>query len=97
MGAEDEPDGAMAAVNGTGAGVVGRSGRGGRCEGALRLERHVFDGTKTTFYLETDQTGRSPAYGILQAGRRGRTLSEPAAVFAVRLVLVFGINGRQLR
>lgn len=91
-GAEDEPDGAMA-VNGTGAGVVAEAAAAVDAKVLYVSSDYVFDGTKTTPYLETDQTGPVSAYGISKLAGEVATLSANRRSFAVRSSWLFGING----
>lgn len=91
-GAEDEPDGALA-VNGTGAGIVAEAAAAVDAKVLYVSSDYVFDGSKTTPYLETDQTGPISSYGISKLAGEVATMNANRRCFVVRASWLFGING----
>lgn len=91
-GAEDEPEGALA-VNGTGAGIVAEAAAAVDAKVLFVSSDYVFDGSKTTPYLETDQTGPVSAYGISKLAGEVATMNANRRSFVVRSSWLFGING----
>jgi dTDP-4-dehydrorhamnose reductase len=91
-GAEDEPEGALA-VNGTGAGIVAEASAAVEAKVLYVSSDYVFDGTKTTPYLETDQTGPISAYGTSKLAGEIATMNANRRCFVVRSSWLFGIAG----
>ena len=93
-GAEASPDAALA-VNGDGAGNVARA-----CErsGARILQissDYVFDGSKSSPYLESDPVGPLSAYGSTKIeGERAVAREAPGRHTIVRTSWLFGTEGR---
>ena len=91
-GAEDEPEGALA-VNGTGAGIVAEAAAAVDAKVLYVTSDYVFDGSKTTPYVETDQTGPISSYGTSKLAGEVATLNANRRSFVVRSSWLFGING----
>lgn len=91
-GAEDELEGAIA-VNGTGAGVVAEAAAQVDAKVLYVSSDYVFDGRKTTPYLETDQTGPISAYGTSKLAGEVATMNANRRSFVVRSAWLFGVNG----
>jgi dTDP-4-dehydrorhamnose reductase len=93
-GAESAPDRA-AAVNGTGAGNVAAAAASA---GAWLLHistDYVFDGDKTTPYVESDPVGPVSAYGRSKLeGERAVAAAAPDQHTIVRTAWLFGAGGR---
>ena len=91
-GAEDEPEGAMA-VNGTGAGIVAEAAAAVDAKLLYVSSDYVFDGSKRTPYLETDQTGPISSYGTSKLAGEVATMNANRRSFVVRSSWLFGVNG----
>ena len=91
-GAEDEPEGAMA-VNGTGAGIVAEAAAAVDAKLLYVSSDYVFDGSKRTPYLETDQTGPISSYGTSKLAGEVATINANRRSFVVRSSWLFGVNG----
>ncbi len=91
-GAEDEPEGAMA-VNGSGAGIVAEAAAAVDAKVLYVSSDYVFDGSKTTPYVETDQTGPISSYGTSKLAGEVATLSANRRSFVVRSSWLFGVSG----
>jgi dTDP-4-dehydrorhamnose reductase len=91
-GAEDEPEGAIAA-NGTGAGIVAEAAAAVDAKVLYVSSDYVFDGSKTEPYVETDPTGPISAYGTSKLTGEVATLNANRRSFVVRSSWLFGING----
>ncbi|MDQ5895801.1 MAG: dTDP-4-dehydrorhamnose reductase [Actinomycetota bacterium] len=91
-GAEDEPEGALA-VNGTGAGIVAEAAAAVDAKVLCVSSDYVFDGSKTTPYVESDPTGPISAYGASKLAGEVATLNANRRSFVVRSSWLFGVNG----
>jgi dTDP-4-dehydrorhamnose reductase len=92
--AESEPD-AAAAANATGpANLAAATAATGAWLMHVSTD-YVFDGTKTTPYLESDATGPRSVYGSTKLlGERAVTLAAPQSHTIVRTSWLFGAGGR---
>jgi len=92
-GAEADPD-AAAAVNATGPGLLAEAAA---ATGAWLVHvstDYVFDGTKTSPYLESDPTGPRSVYGSTKLlGERAIALAAPDRHTVVRSSWLFGTSG----
>ncbi len=92
-GAESDPDGA-AAVNALGAGNVAAAASAAGAWVVHVSTDYVFDGTKTTPYLESDPTGPRSVYGSTKLlGERAVALQAPDGHTIVRTSWLFGTGG----
>lgn len=92
-GAESETDAAHA-VNGEGAGNVARAAREAGAWTIHVSSDYVFDGTKQTPYVESDDTAPLSAYGDSKlAGERAVAEQAPGAHTIVRSSWLFGAHG----
>jgi dTDP-4-dehydrorhamnose reductase len=92
-GAEADPD-AAGAVNATGPGLLAEAAA---ATGAWLVHvstDYVFDGTKTTPYLESDPTGPRSVYGSTKLlGERAVAIAAPGRHTVVRTSWLFGTAG----
>jgi dTDP-4-dehydrorhamnose reductase len=91
-GAEDDPEGANL-VNGTAAGIVARAAASVGAKVVYVSSDYVFDGTKTSPYVETDQVGPIGVYGQSKLAGEVATASGNPRCFIVRSSWLFGVNG----
>lgn len=91
-GAEDDPEGATL-VNGVGAGNVAHAAAAVGAKVVYISSDYVFDGTKKTPYVETDQVGPVGAYGKSKLAGEMATAEGNSRCFIVRTSWLFGING----
>lgn len=91
--AESDPDGA-AAVNATGPGHLAEATAAAGAWLVHVSTDYVFDGTKTTPYLESDPTGPRSVYGSTKLlGERALALAAPGKHTIVRSSWLFGTAG----
>ena len=92
-GAESDPDGA-AAVNAAGPGFLAEAAAGAGAWIVHVSTDYVFDGTKTSPYVESDATGPRSVYGSTKLlGERAVALAAPGAHTIVRSSWLFGTAG----
>ena len=92
-GAESDPDGA-AAVNSQGAGNVAAAAAAARAWVVHVSTDYVFDGTKTSPYVESDPTGPRSVYGATKLlGEHAVALQAPDRHTIVRTAWLFGTGG----
>jgi dTDP-4-dehydrorhamnose reductase len=92
-GAEAEYDSALA-VNGTGAGNVGRAAAAAGAWTVHVSTDYVFDGTHTQPYLESDGTAPMSGYGRSKlAGEQALAAAAPGRHTIVRTSWLFGLTG----
>ncbi|HWE58484.1 MAG TPA: dTDP-4-dehydrorhamnose reductase [Solirubrobacteraceae bacterium] len=92
-GAEADPD-AAAAVNATGAGILAEAAASAGAWVVHVSTDYLFDGTKTSPYVESDPTGPRSIYGSTKLlGERAVALAAPAAHTIVRSSWLFGTAG----
>ena len=93
-GAESEPD-AAGAVNATGPGLLAEAAAAAGAWIVHVSTDYVFDGTKTTPYVESDSTGPRSVYGSTKLlGERAVAIAAPGAHTIVRSSWLFGTAGR---
>ncbi len=93
-GAESEPD-AAAAVNATGPGVLADAANAAGAWLVHVSTDYVFDGTKTSPYVESDPTSPRSIYGSTKLlGERAVALAAPERHTVVRSSWLFGTAGR---
>jgi dTDP-4-dehydrorhamnose reductase len=80
-------------VNGEGAGHVAAAAAGVGAKAVYVSSDYVFDGTKGSPYLETDQTGPISAYGRTKLAGEEATAAACREHFVVRSSWLFGIGG----
>jgi dTDP-4-dehydrorhamnose reductase len=92
-GAETDPEGAQA-INGTGAGhLAAAAARAGAWTVHVSTD-YVFDGTKTSPYVESDPTGPRSIYGSTKLlGERAVAMAAPDRHTVVRSSWLFGTRG----
>jgi dTDP-4-dehydrorhamnose reductase len=91
-GAESDETGAFA-VNGTGAGNVAAGAREVDAAVVFVSTDYVFDGQKSTPYVESDQPGPLSAYGRTKLAGEEATAAANPRHFIVRSSGLFGIGG----
>jgi dTDP-4-dehydrorhamnose reductase len=92
-GAEADPDGA-GAVNASGAGFVAEAAAAVGAWVVHVSTDYVFDGTKTSPYVESDPTGPRSVYGSTKLlGERAVALAAPDSHTIVRSSWLFGTAG----
>jgi dTDP-4-dehydrorhamnose reductase len=92
-GAESDPD-AAGAVNGTGPGFLAEAAAAAGAWIVHVSTDYVFDGTKTSPYLESDPTGPRSVYGSTKLlGERALAIAAPATHTIVRSSWLFGTAG----
>jgi len=91
-GAEDEFDKANE-VNGAGAGHVAHAAAAAGAKVVYISSDYVFDGTKKTPYVETDQVGPVGAYGKTKLAGEIATAAGNSRCFIVRSSWLFGVSG----
>jgi dTDP-4-dehydrorhamnose reductase len=91
-GAESDESGAFA-VNGTGAGNVAAGAREVDAAVVFVSTDYVFDGQKSTPYVESDQPGPLSAYGRTKLAGEEATAAANPRHFIVRSSGLFGIGG----
>jgi dTDP-4-dehydrorhamnose reductase len=92
-GAESDPDGA-GAVNAAGAGFVAEAAAAAGAWVVHISTDYVFDGDKTTPYVESDPTGPRSVYGSTKLlGERAVALAAPERHTIVRSSWLFGTGG----
>jgi dTDP-4-dehydrorhamnose reductase len=92
-GAEADPD-AAAAVNATGPGHLAQAAAAAGAWLVHVSTDYVFDGTKTTPYLESDPTGPRSVYGSTKLlGEHAIAIAAPQAHTIVRTSWLFGNAG----
>lgn len=91
-GAEDDLEKATE-VNGAGAGNVAHAAAAAGAEVVYISSDYVFDGTKKTPYLETDQVNPVGAYGKSKLAGEIATAAGNSRCFIVRSSWLFGISG----
>jgi dTDP-4-dehydrorhamnose reductase len=92
-GAEDGYDAALA-INGTGAGNVGRAAAAGGAWTVHVSTDYVFDGSHTEPYLESDPTAPMSGYGRSKLeGERAVASAAPGRHTIVRTSWLFGLSG----
>ena len=91
-GAEDEFDKANE-VNGAGAGRVAHPAAAAGAKVVYISSDYVFDGTKKTPYVETDQVGPVGAYGKTKLAGEIATAAGNSRCFIVRSSWLFGVSG----
>jgi dTDP-4-dehydrorhamnose reductase len=93
-GAESAQD-AATAVNGDGAGDLARAAAAAGAWTIHVSSDYVFDGSKTSPYIESDRTGPASAYGRSKlAGELAVAESAPRAHTIVRSSWLFGAGGK---
>ncbi len=93
-GAESDPD-AAGAVNATGPGLLAEAASAAGAWLVHVSTDYVFDGTKTTPYLESDPTGPRSVYGSTKLlGERAVAIAAPGHHTVVRSSWLFGTAGR---
>jgi dTDP-4-dehydrorhamnose reductase len=93
-GAEAAQD-AATAVNGAGAGKLARAAAAAGAWTIHVSSDYVFDGSKTSPYIESDPTGPASAYGRSKlAGELAVAESAPRAHTVVRSSWLFGVGGK---
>jgi dTDP-4-dehydrorhamnose reductase len=93
-GAESNVETASA-INGAGAGFLAAAAREVGAWIVHVSTDYVFDGRKTTPYVESDATGPNSAYGRSKLiGERGVAQAAPGAHTIVRSAWLFGASGR---
>ncbi|HEX5761513.1 MAG TPA: dTDP-4-dehydrorhamnose reductase [Solirubrobacterales bacterium] len=92
-GAEDAEE-AATAVNGTGAGNVAAAAAAQGASVVYVSTDYVFDGTKGSPYVETDQPAPLSAYGRSKLAGEATTAAANKRHFIVRSAGLFGIGGR---
>ncbi len=91
-GAEDDPEGAQL-VNGTGAGNAAAAAAAVGAKILYVSSDYVFDGTKGSDYVETDQTGPISVYGASKLAGEVTTATANRRSMIVRSSWLFGIDG----
>jgi dTDP-4-dehydrorhamnose reductase len=92
-GAEADPD-AAGAVNATGPGLLAEAAAAAGAWLVHVSTDYVFDGTKTTPYLESDPTGPRSVYGSTKLlGERAVAIAAPGRHTVVRTSWLFGTTG----
>lgn len=91
-GAEDEPEGAML-VNGSAAGHVAAEAAEIGAKVLYVSSDYVFDGTKSTDYVESDLPAPISSYGVSKLAGEEATRSVNRRAFVVRTSWLFGIGG----
>src|SRR5579875_696961 len=92
-GAESDPD-AAGAVNATGPGLLAEAAAAAGLWMVHVSTDYVFDGTKTTPYLESDPTGPRSVYGSTKLrGERAVAIAHPDRHTVVRSSWLFGSSG----
>lgn len=91
-GAEDEPEGAKL-INGSAAGYVAAEAAQVGAKVLYVSSDYVFDGTKPTDYVESDQPAPISAYGVSKLAGEEATCSANRRAFVVRTSWLFGIGG----
>jgi dTDP-4-dehydrorhamnose reductase len=91
-GAEEAEEAAMA-VNGVAAGEVAAAAAEVGASVVYVSSDYVFDGTKSSPYVETDQTAPLSAYGRTKLAGEGATAVANKRHFIVRSSWLFGIGG----
>ncbi len=92
-GAEADPDGA-AAVNASGPGHLGEADSAAGAWVVHVSTDYVFDGTKTSPYVESDPTGPRSIYGSTKLlGERALAIAAPGNYTVVRSSWLFGAAG----
>lgn len=92
-GAESDPD-AAAAANATGPGLLAEAAAGAGAWIVHVSTDYVFDGTKTSPYLESDATAPRSVYGSTKLlGEHAVALAAPGAHTIVRSSWLFGVAG----
>jgi dTDP-4-dehydrorhamnose reductase len=92
-GAEADPD-AAGAVNATGPGLLAEAAAAAGAWLVHVSTDYVFDGTKTTPYVESDPTGPRSVYGSTKLlGERAVAIAAPGHHTVVRSSWLFGVAG----
>lgn len=92
-GAEREPDLAMA-VNALGTERVARGAAAAGARLIMLSTDYVFDGTKGTSYVETDEPRPLNAYGLSKLEAERRALAACANTLVVRTAWLYGAQGK---
>jgi dTDP-4-dehydrorhamnose reductase len=90
----EEAEEAATAVNGAGAGALAAAAAAQGASVVYVSTDYVFDGTKGTPYVETDQTAPLSAYGRGKLAGEEATAAANKRHFIVRSAGLFGVGGR---
>lgn len=91
-GAEDDVDGALL-VNGTAAGYAATAAAEAGARILYVSSDYVFDGLKTSPYVESDQVGPVSSYGSSKLAGEQATMLANRRSWIVRSSWLFGLNG----